>query len=234
MQGTSEVRSVKWLIRFIDQDEDLRRLKHYAEEALSLDPGHDYAHALRVAYWGLRIGKDEVDRRQIVAAALLHDIVNPPKNSQMRSQASRLSAQEARKRLPEYGFAPAEVDQIAEAIRDHSYSRGATPAHRLGRVLQDADRLEALGAVGIMRCVSTGVQMGGQLFDAFDPWGEIRPLDDKSFAVDHFFTKLFKLTNTMQTEAGRAEAARRVRVMEDFLRALGDEIGDPWTSPVKT
>ena len=85
-----------------------------------------------------------------------------------------------------------------------------------------------------MRCVSTGVQMGGQLFDAFDPWGKDRTLNDKAFAVDHFFTKLFKLPETMQTEAGRNEATHRVQIMGDFLEALGNEIGDPWTATRKT
>ena len=117
------------------------------------------------------------------------------------------------------------MENIAAAIRDHSYSRGAIPESLLGQILQDADRLEALGAVGIMRCVATGVQMGGELFHSTDPWARDRELDEQKFAVDHFFTKLFKLPNTMQTKKGRAEALRRVEVMQRFLDALGQELG---------
>ena len=81
-----------------------------------------------------------------------------------------------------------------------------------------------------MRCVSTGVQMGGQLFHATDPWAKNRKQDDKSYSIDHFFIKLFRLPETMQTEAGRKEALDRIERMHDFLSALGDEIGHPWES----
>ena len=225
MQETSERSSINWLRKIICEDEGLQALDQYAQENLSADPGHDYAHALRVALCALQIGQDAVESRSAIAAALLHDIVNPPKNSPLRTQASELSAQKARELLPQYGFEAPQIEDIAIAIRDHSYSRGATPTSMLGQTLQDADRLEALGAVGIMRCVATGVQMGGQLFHSSDPWAQDRELDEKQFAIDHFFTKLFKLPNTMQTEKGQTEARRRVEVMEQFLNALGHELG---------
>ena len=225
MQETSDRTSINWLRAIIGGDSGLRALDQYAQENLSPDPGHDYAHALRVALGALKIGDQMVDQRAAIAAALLHDVVNPPKNSPLRKQASELSAKKARELLPNYGFSYSQVEDIATAIRDHSYSRGATPQSVLGQTLQDADRLEALGAVGIMRCVATGVQMGGKLFDSSDPWARDRELDEKQFAVDHFFTKLFKLPSTMQTAKGREEAQRRVELMQDFLDALGEELG---------
>ena len=76
--------------------------------------------------------------------------------------------------------------------------------------------------------------MGGQLFQATDPWAQDRQRDDKSYAIDHFFIKLFRLPETMQTEMGRQEALRRIGLMEDFLSALGDEIGHPWVPDSKT
>ncbi len=189
------------------------------------DPTHDVAHALRVALWTMRLGGDAVDAREAVAAALLHDAVNPPKNSPERPLASEKSAALARERLPAAGFTPGAVERIAGAIRDHSFSRGAEPETPLGRALQDADRLEALGAIGLLRCVSTGVRMGGAWFDADDPFAEARALDDARFSVDHFYAKLLKLPATMRTDAGRAEAERRAAFLRAFLVQLGDELG---------
>ena len=101
------------------------------------------------------------------------------------------------------------------------------PATPLGRALQDADRLEALGAIGLLRCIATGVRMNGAWFDADDPWAEARPLDDARFSIDHFFTKLLRLPATMRTDAGRAEAERRAAFLREFLARLGDELGRP-------
>ena len=191
------------------------------------DPTHDVAHSLRVAHWTLRLGGAAVDGREAVAAALLHDAVNPPKDSPERARASERSADLARERLPALGFAPDAVARITDAIRDHSFSRGAVPATALGRALQDADRLEALGAIGLLRCISTGVRMGGQWFHASDPWARERELDDASYSVDHFYTKLLRLPDSMCTDAGRTESARRAEFLRVFLAQLGAELGRP-------
>ena len=128
--------------------------------------------------------------------------------------------------LPRFGFAPAEIDAIADAIRDHSYSRGARPVGVLGCALQDADRLEAVGVIGTFRTISTGARMGADYFDGDDPWARRRALDDKLHSVDHFYVKLFGLAKPMNTAAGRAEAERRTERMRALLAWLGDEIGD--------
>ena len=197
------------------------------DAAAARDVTHDVAHLLRVAHGTLLLGGDSIDPREAVAAALLHDAVNPPKNSPERALASQRSATFARERLPALGFAPEAVERIAAAIRDHSFSRGAVPESPLGRALQDADRLEALGAIGLLRCVSTGVRMGGEWFHGEDPWATGRALDDARYSVDHFFTKLLQLPATMCTEAGRAEAERRADFLRAFLAQLGAELGSP-------
>jgi uncharacterized protein len=191
------------------------------------DPTHDTAHLLRVAHWTLRLGGDGVDAREAIAAALLHDAVNPPKDSPERALASERSAEFARGRLSALGFEPSAIERIADAVRDHSFSRGAVPQTPLGCALQDADRLEALGAIGLLRCISTGVRMNGAWFHGDDPWAETRELDDARYSVDHFFRKLLQLSATMRTEAGRAEAERRAAFLRGFLRQLGEELGRP-------
>lgn len=188
------------------------------------DAAHDYRHALRVALWTLRIVADEAPPRLAVLAALLHDVVNVPKSSPERAKASELSAAFARELLARADLPPEEIAAIADAITDHSFSRGVVPRSALGRALQDADRLEAVGALGLLRCVSTGVSLGADYFHPDDPWAEGRALDDRAYSVDHFFTKLLGLSATMQTEIGRQEAERRTEFLRGFLRELGSEI----------
>jgi uncharacterized protein len=212
----------------IDQDPGLSALLAEVRGRLDTDPGHDLAHCLRVALWTVRLGADVVDPRCAIAAALLHDVVNVAKDSPERADASRRSAEVARALLPRHGFTPRQVDSIAEAILVHSYSLGRIPRSPLGEALQDADRLEAVGALGILRTASTGARMGASYFDGDDPWASRRPLDDRAFTVDHFFRKLLHLAGTMRTRAGRQEALRRRAHMVAFLRQLGSEIGsDP-------
>ncbi len=211
----------------IAEDAALGALLERARALLDDDPGHDLEHCLRVAGWALRCGGERVAKREAIAAALLHDVVNVPKNDPRRVQASALSAIEARTILPAHGFDEDAIERIAEAIEDHSYSRGAAPRSDLGRALQDADRLEALGALGLFRTISTGTRMGARYFDPSDPFADARPLDDRRFSVDHFFTKLLRLPETLTTEAGRAEARSRVAFLEEVLAQLARELGRP-------
>ena len=190
------------------------------------DPGHDLEHALRVARWTCALAP-EVEPAEAIAAALLHDVINLPKDHPERAHASERSADLARRLLPEHGFDAPAVERIACAIRDHSFSRGATPESELGRALQDADRLEALGALGLCRTLSTGARMGAVYFHPSDPFAANRALDDLRHTVDHFFTKLLDLPSTMRTEAGRREAERRVAFLRSFLEQLAGEIGVP-------
>ena len=210
------------------EDPDLTALFDYAKARLDDDPGHDTAHCLRVAVWTLRLSDGAFDPRLVIAAALLHDIVNVPKNSPERTSASELSARASLELLPLHGFSPDEAAVVADAIRTHSFSRGEPPTNELGRVLSDADRLEALGVIGVFRTISTGVRMGARYFDADDPWAKGRPLDDRAYSVDHFFTKLLRLPETLCTERGRAEARRRVAFLHKALEELSTELGaDP-------
>lgn len=215
------------LLAFIEADPALTAIALEAGPRLGDDPGHDLAHALRVALWTVRLGAARVAPREAIAAALLHDIVNVPKNSPDRARASELSAAESRRLLPPLGFSPDATERIARAVLDHSFSRGAVPDHPLGQALQDADRLEAVGAIGIMRTFSTGARMNARYFHDLDPFATDRPLDDRAFSIDHFRAKLLGLAQTMLTPEGRAEATRRTALMLTFLDGLARELGVP-------
>jgi len=215
----------------IAADRRLRAIRDEAERRMGTDPdpGHDLEHALRVALWTVTLGESEggVNRAEAIAAALLHDVVNLPKDHPERSSASERSAAVARALLLANDFDAEATERVVEAIRDHSFSRGATPTTPLGRALQDADRLEALGALGLCRTLSTGAKMGAVYAHPEDPFGEDRALDDRRYTVDHFYAKLLRLPATLQTAAGRAEAAKRAAFLERFLVQLGEELGVP-------
>ena len=200
------------------------------------DAGHDFFHTLRVARLSVLILEQELKRLEsrepslyerdaAIASALLHDCVPVPKNSPLRKESARLCSEKAQEWLVELLWNPSEwVQVIVDAIRDHSYSGGRIPTTLIGKALQDADRLEALGALGLYRTIATGVSMGTLLFDPEDPWAERRALDDKRFTIDHFSVKLLKLPETFQTLAAKNEAVARARYLTGFLDQLKREL----------
>ena len=181
------------VLELIHGDPQLAAIDAEVRRRMHCDSAHDFAHLLRVASWTLRLGGNAVSPRLAIAAALLHDVVNVPKNYPRRAQASELCATAAREIVATQGFSECEITLVADAVRDHSFSRGAIPESPLGCALQDADRLEAIGVLGTFRCIATGVRMNASFFDADDPWAQNRQLDDTRFSVDHFFTKLLQI-----------------------------------------
>jgi uncharacterized protein len=117
------------------------------------DGAHDLSHIVRVWHNVRLIHRDEGGDLEVLAAAvLLHDCVQVAKDSSLRSKASMLAANEARVRLTALGWEPSRIETVARAIESHSFSAGVAPASIEGCILQDADRLDAIGA---LRDVST-------------------------------------------------------------------------------
>lgn len=190
------------------------------------DGAHDLGHLRRVWKTARLIAMDvPADPQVLMAACFFHDLVNLPKDAPNRAEASTLSAQAAVAFLRGDGFPVAKLDAVAHAIAAHSFSAGIAPETPEARILQDADRLEALGAIGIARMFHVAGQMGGGLFDADDPMALRRGLDDRRFALDHLQTKLLRLPETMQTEPGRAMAEERADWLMSFRTRLLSEIG---------
>jgi uncharacterized protein len=189
------------------------------------DGSHDIAHILRVFRNAMRIQRQEGGNDAVLAAAvLLHDCVSVEKNSPLRAQASRLAAEKASSILSGLGWPADAIAGVANAILTNSFSAGISPETIEAKILQDADRLDAIGAIGVARCFYIGGRMNSGLHDVADPRGETRELDDKSFAIDHFPIKLFKLADGFQTAAGRRMAAERhdrlVTFYNDFLEEI--------------
>jgi uncharacterized protein len=189
------------------------------------DGSHDLAHILRVFKNAMRIHASEGgDGRVLAAAVLLHDCVAVEKNSPLRAQASRLAAEKAAGILDGMGWDKAAIAAVAHAITTHSFSANLPPETLEAKILQDADRLDAIGMVGAARCFYIAGRMASGLYDPVDPLAKQRPLDDKSFAIDHFEVKLFKLADGFQTTAGRTLARERHQRLKDIRDMFLDEI----------
>lgn len=211
------------------ETELIAQLEQALSDALTGDDGsHDVHHGRRVKQNAFKIAELEGagNHRILAAAAYLHDLVNVPKNAPNRNQASRLSAQAAAPILKGLGFEDREIAAVRHCIEAHSFSAAIAPTTTEAKILQDADRLESLGALGIARTFYIAGKMSCDLFHGEDPFctGQ-RDLDDKRYAIDHFKVKVLGLADTMQTQAGKAIAQERTATMRAFLAALSNEIG---------
>ena len=211
------------------------QLRDVIGQEMQQDPAHDVLHLDRVWSNAHRIAKDEggIDLRVLLAAAYLHDLVNLPKDHPDRKKASKLSEQKAEPILAQLGYSDAEIIAAQHAIEAHSYSAGIEPKSQEAVILRDADRLDALGAVGIARTFMVAGQMDRPLADPTDPFAAQRGLDDQLWSIDHWHLKLLQLPNEMRTRKGQKIACKRARLMLAYLRQLAKEMDtdlpDHWT-----
>ena len=196
----------------------LSQIEAYARERTSgHDPAHDDAHVARVVHTARAIaaGEPAADAFIVEAAAWLHDIVQLPKGSGPPGEAARRSADEAATFLSTLSIEPHVIAAICSAIRTHSFSGGLQPESIEAAIVQDADRIDALGAIGLARLWVTAAVLDSDLYAVEDPAAESRPLNDRAYGLDHIEAKLLKLPDTMNTATGREIARRRA----EFVRA---------------
>ncbi|EKY3199753.1 phosphohydrolase [Cronobacter turicensis] len=191
------------------------------------DKAHDVAHFRRVWKTAQQImAGSEANRLVVLTACYFHDIVNLPKNHPQRHLASTLAAQETLRILDTHfpDFPRDAYDDVAHAVRAHSFSAGIAPTTLEAKIVQDADRLESLGAIGLARVFYVSGALGRALFDSDDPLASERELDDTAWALDHFQKKLLTLPSTMQTEAGRALACHNADFLVHYMAKLCAEL----------
>ena len=202
-------------------------LTHHTQD----DAAHDLSHFRRV--WAtatqLAAGED-VDQLVLLTACYFHDIVSLPKNHPERSRSSMMAAEKTLAIL-QSSFAdfPAErYSAVSHAIEAHSFSASISPRTLEAKIVQDADRLESLGAIGLARVFAVSGALNTILFDAADPFADQRALDDRKYALDHFQCKLLRLPESMQTVRGRAMAEHNARFLVEFMAKLSAELqGEP-------
>ena len=203
----------------------LDSLKNEVKKRMENDSAHDYEHTMRVYKNAQQICKKEKANESLVlCAALLHDLVSYSKSDKRSKLSSIESAKKSKKILEKFDFSKKDITIISDAIRDHSFSQSKIPKTLEGQILQDADRLDALGAIGIARVFATGGSLKRPFYNIDDPFCKQRIPDDKTWTIDHFYQKLLKLESLMNTKSGKAEAKRRTRILKEFLNQLKQEL----------
>ncbi|MCA1458228.1 HD domain-containing protein [Bradyrhizobium sp. BRP22] len=206
----------------------------YPELALALlphafdvrDGAHDEAHLLPVWRNVLKIANVEGgDTEILVAATILHDSVWVDKASTERSKASRLAADKAGELLIALGWPDDRTDRVRHAIEAHSFSAAIPPISLEGKILQDADRLDAIGWIGVARCFYVAGLRKTALYDIEDPAATRRQPNDISYALDHFRTKLLGLSQDFCTPTGRRMAAQRSATLRKYYEGFLSEVG---------
>jgi uncharacterized protein len=192
------------------------------------DLAHGWEHVYRVYHLSLRIAEQEhADRFIVGMAALLHDVgrtTQEPKKP--HAERSALLAAEL---LARYDLPDETLQAILHAILAHNYRRGITPVTLEARVIFDADRLDSIGASGLMRWAMTLKNKKWSELKSYhpdDPFAVQRDPDDQHYLLDRFFTKLLALPEAMMTETGRAMAQSRLSFLYLFLQELQVELVD--------
>jgi len=160
----------------------------------------------------------------VIPAAWLHDCVPIAKNSPLRAQSSQLAATQAKIFLTQHQYKPDLLNEIAHAIEAHSYSANIIPRTLEAKIVQDADRLDALGAIGLTRAIMVSNQLDLEFYHTQDPFCKKREPNDHQYGLDHFYTKLLTLAEKFHTHAGKVEAQRRIEFLHQYLNQLSSEI----------
>jgi uncharacterized protein len=189
------------------------------------EPAHDFFHVERVAASARTLASAEgADEGVCVTAALLHELFTLPKNHADSARAGDICAEHARELMLREGVPVPFADAVCAAIRDHAFSKGVVPDSLEARILQDADRLDALGAIGLARMWATCADMNRPFYAPTDPFCEARTPDDKAWGLDHVFRKLLVVPERLHTKTARAIAEERTAFLHRFLAQLRSEI----------
>ena len=209
---------------------DLVAIREFAKNVLEGDKtGHDWNHALRVEKNVHKImppGLDEAELEVIRAACWLHDTID-----EKLAQSRQKSVSEIEELLVKNGATLAQIDEVLDIIQNLSYSKNLETKKELslaGQIVQDADRLDAIGAIGIGRAFYYGGSQGDAMYTDDVP-RSLEKLTASNYrkgssVLNHFYEKLLLLENQMNTEAGKFEAKKRTNFMKEYLEQLAREI----------
>ncbi|NIY92023.1 HD domain-containing protein [Vibrio diazotrophicus] len=203
------------------------RLFSFIRLEMNQDLAHDIDHVLRVVKTAKSLCyKERAIEEVVIPAAYLHDCFSFEKNHPERSQSSVIAAEKAVSFLKSISYPSMYIDDIAHAIEAHSYSAKIEARTLEAKIVQDADRLDALGAIGVSRCLQVSSKLNRPLYSSEDSFCSNRMPDDERFTIDHFYKKLLKLEDSMNTLSAREEAKRRTAFMRMYLTQLENEVSE--------
>ena len=199
----------------------------YIKEAFQNDfSGHDFFHSMRVYRTAMKIAQAEHADLEVVAlAALLHDVDDrklSPTTAEKKENAARFMRSQS---IPE-----SEIRHVCQIIDEVSFkgTDSVRPSTPEGKCVQDADRLYALGAIGIARTFAYGGSHNRAIYDPELPprvaMNQAQYYSRNSTSLNHFYEKLFLLEDMMNTETGKAIARKRTQYMQEFV----DEFLHEW------
>lgn len=211
------------------------KLFKIAVEKIKGDPSHDFEHIRRVTNLAEKIGQSvSADLDVIIPAALFHDVIVYAKDDPRSKNETEESALEAEKILNEMEEYPKQkITLVKTCIQQCSFSKGIMPDLLEAKVLQDADRLEATGAISIMRTFTSGGQMNRNLYNPKDPFRESSEPENFTFSLDLFYKRLLLVEATMHTDFAKTIANRRTMFLKSFLDEFRNELTESGVYPLK-
>ena len=188
---------------------------------------HDFLHVLRVLRLAERIASEEglKDEKEFLAlrlAVFLHDIGIAVTGK--KEKHAEVSAQLAEQMLREHGADGELIQLVCQAIREHSWKLQSRPSTMVSAILQDADRLDALGLIGLIRMYTYSVQLGRIFYCEKEPIPRQRQPNDRVYTLDHVYVKLIKISEKMNTRAGKNIAEKRMKKLLEAVKALVEEV----------
>ena len=191
----------------------------------SSDPVHDFDHILRVYRTAEKIALAEGADLEIVrAAALLHDVEGSGGNQAVRALHQHASAEFAAEILRAEGWSAERIAAVQHCIRAHRFRDASEPPQTLeAKIIFDADKLDAIGAIGLVRVISFSARVPQPVYappsQQFIETGNLEP-DEPYTSYHEYLFKLNKISQRMFTRTGRRMAEERHRFMDDFFQRL--------------
>lgn len=191
------------------------------------DASHDIHHFRRVSKWAYKIVQSEeedLDFLVILAACYFHDVINLAKNHPNRTSASTLAAKLTLQILEGMNFPKDKISKVCHAVEAHSYSAQIKPGLLEAKVLRDADRLDALGSVGVVRTLYISASMKRPLYHKKDPMGKNRKLNGSRYSLDHFNVKNSQYPRTLTTKSALAFSIPLLASANQFVEKMKNDI----------
>jgi uncharacterized protein len=187
----------------------IEKAREFAKSFFDREGTHGFSHVERVLNLCMHIGREEgADLEVLALAALLHDIARPLESAGKIEDHATEGAKIARHFLKSLGYPEEKVEAVAHAIEAHRFSRGPEPKTLEAKILSDADKLDAIGAIGIARVFMYSGEHGR----------------DIEASLKHFEEKILKLKDLMYTETAKKIAEERHRFTEEFIERIKKEI----------